>query len=200
MTDPNEFNDEFAGIFDDVTPDMFIAETSAVHEDEGSFVGTAMFNTVVDEALRGVRTAFASSFGQINPTAMLANATTRRFFAPEQDENLGQFLERLKREAMTMGAHWFFLAKRNVVAVWYEEDEEAERHDTGSDDAMRTAAMHGSEPEMGVLWYAERREGGETHHRHGVLKIEGHKITDATEGDDKQTIGVFSLILDAVRR
>lgn len=196
-----EFNDDIAGIFDHLTPDMFIAESSAVDEIEGKFVGTDAFNASVDERIRGIRAAFASSFGQINPLAVLSNATTQRVFVPQQDENLGLFLQRLQREAMTMGAHWFFFAKRNVFSVYYRElADDDERHDVASSDSEREAMIDGTEPEVGILWYAERREGGEVHHRQGVLEIKGHRLGDATEGDGKQALGVFSTVLDVVRR
>jgi len=194
----NEFDDDFTGIFDNLTPEMFSMETSAVDETEGNFRGVTAFNASVDERLRGIRAAFASSFGQINPIAVLSNAERQRVFVPEQDENLGMFLERLKREAVMMGAHWFFLAKKNVFSVWYDEAGSEGSADVASPEAEQIAAERGSEPEVGILWYAERREGTEIHHRHGVLQIEGNRIAGATEGDSEQTMGVFSLVLDAV--
>lgn len=193
-------NDDFAGIFDDLTPDMFFAETSAVHEDEGKWTGAEAFNQVVDESLRGLRLAFASTHGQVNPTAILANATVRRFYVPDQDENLGQFLERLKREARAMGAHWFYFAKRNVYASWQEPEDATSKTDMASPEAMQKASEHGSELQVGLCWYAERREGDDVHHRHGVMSIEDNKITGTIEGDGDQTMGVFSAVLDVVRR
>ncbi|NUS02073.1 MAG: hypothetical protein HOV97_05860 [Nonomuraea sp.] len=191
---------EFIGIFDEISPDMFIVETSAIDEIEGNFRGATAFNASVDERLRGIKAAFASSFGKINPIAILTNATTQRVFVPQQDENLGQFLERMQREARTMGAHWFFFAKKNTFAVYYPEDDDEEIYDVGSDAARERAARSGSDLSVGILWYAERREGEEVHHRHGALEVEGHKVTKATEGDGDQTLGVFSTVLDAVRR
>lgn len=194
-------NDDLTGIFDHLTPDMFIAETSAIDETEGNYVGVDAFNASVDERIRGLRAAFATSFGNINPLAVLSNATTQRVFTPQQDENVGLFLERLQREAMTMGAHWFFFAKRNVFAVyWRELDDDDVRHDAASDESQREAIADGTEPEVGILWYAERREGAEIHHRQGVLEIDGHRISGATEGDGRQTLGVFSTVLDVVKR
>lgn len=193
-------DDDLTGIFDSITPDMFSLETSAIDETEGRFVGTDAFNASVDERIRGVRAAFASSFGQVNPLAVLTNRTTQRVFVPDQDENLGMFLERLKREAAMMSAHWFFFAKRNVFSIYYPADEDDERHDVASSASLEAAAQRGSEPEEGILWYAESREGAEQMHRHGALRIAGNKIGEATEGDGNQTIGVFSLILDAVIR
>lgn len=193
--------DNLRGIFDNLTPDMFITETSAIDESEGVYRGSVAFNASVDERLRGIRAAFATSYGQVNPLAVLTNATTQRVFTPQQDENLGQFLERLKREARSMGAHWFFLAKKNVVAVVWEELEDTdERHDVTSKASELMAKAAGVEPEVGILWYAESREGNERVHRHGALRIEGNKLGEATEGDGQQTHGVFSLILDAVIR
>jgi hypothetical protein len=195
-------HDNLTGIFDEITPDMFIVETSAVDESTGTFKGIDAFNASTEERLRGVRATFANALGQINPTAVLTNATTQRVFVPQHDENLGQFLERLQREARVMGAHWFFFAKRNAFSVYYETDDDAERHDVTERDGAcaREAAVRGSEPEIGIMWYAERREGEEIHHRHGALKVDGGRIVEAIEGDGNQTLGVFASVLDVVTR
>lgn len=194
-------NDDLHGIFDDITPEMFSLDSSCVDESEGTFKGRVAFDASVDERIRGVRAAFASSFGQVNPIAVLSNPTMQRVFVPEQDENLGQFLERLKREAAMMSAHWLFFAKRNMISVvWHDPEDDGERYDVASPEMAAQAAVDGSEPEEGILWYAESREGSEIAHRHGVLRIAGNKIGEATEGDGRQTLNVFSLILDAVIR
>lgn len=193
-------SDELDGptYFDDITPDHFAIVTSAVYEEEGRYTGADAFNLFADEGVRSVRVAFATGAGKLNPVAMLVSPTTRRHFSVEQDENLGMFLERLKREALLMGAHWLFIAKKNVFSIYHEEDDDAPRPDVASAEA-KARALDQDEERVGILWYAERREN-EVHHRHGAIEIVDNRLGDAREGDDKQTIGVFSLILDAVRR
>lgn len=195
-------DDKLTDIFKDITPEMFAIETSTTHEEHGHFVGLPAFNAFVDENIRAVRMTFgAGGNDQFHPVAVLVAPGIRRHFAVEPDENLGMFLERLKREAVLLGAQWLFLAKKNVFAVWHEDlDDEDDRADAASPDAATRAVRAGAEQQVGILWYAERREGDETHHRHGAIEINDGKLGSLTEGDDKQAFGVFSLILDEVRR
>lgn len=188
----NDHEWEFAGIFDDLTPDMFSLDTSAVLEREGIFTGRKAFNLSVDEQIRNIQTAFAASGGKINPLAVLTNATMQRSFTPDRDENLGDFLERLKREARMMSAHWLFIAKESTIGT-YDREPDEDYLDIASDEAKSRAG----DMRAGILWYAERREG-KPHHRIGAMETAGKQVTSVTEGDERQKLTVFSLILDGV--
>ena len=195
---------DFSGIFDDLSPDDFFLETSAIAErDDGPFYGTASFDAHIEETIRNLRVTFSTSVGRMNPIAILSNRDLQRTFTPQQDEDLGMFLERLKREARLLGASWFFFAKRNVF-VLYDGEEDEELHDVTSSDSLTAAQQRGGHEEQGIVWFAERREvlGPHTSKatRQGVLHLSsaGDRIVGETEGDERQTIAVFSGILDAV--
>lgn len=193
----NDDHWRFEGIFDDLTPEMFALETSAVLEVTGQFTGREAFDAAVDDQIRNVRSAFATSGGKVNPLAVLFNATTQRNFTPDRDENLGQFLERLQREARVMKAHWMFIAKESVFQT-YDHEEGEEVPDPSSKNALSRANAAGKGLRAGILWYAEYREG-DGGRRLGTMAATGNRITETTEGDEEQRIAVFSLILDGIQ-
>lgn len=195
----NDFDDEFTDIFDHLTPEDFFIESSAISEDEGLYKGAASFDLHIEEAIRSVKVSLATSWGQMKPVAILSNEKTRRTFTPTEDETLGQFLERLQREARTLGARWFFFAKRHELRL-YDEEEGVEIVDAATDEAVETAIKQGKQAETAIFWYAERREANETQVRQGVLHLSpaGDQVTHRSEGDERQQIGIFGLILDAV--
>lgn len=197
MSDHSNDDWKWEGIFDDLTPEMFALETSAVLESSGEFAGREAFDTAVDEQLRNVQSAFAASGGKINPIAVLFSATMQRNFTPDRDENLGQFLERLQREARVMGARWLFIAKESVFQN-YDHEEGDEKPDPSSAGALSRADAAGSGLKAGILWYAEYREG-EGGRRLGTMTASGNRITESVEGDEEQRIAVFSLILDGTQ-
>ena len=194
-------SDELTGIFDNLEPNDFILDTSAIDETSGQFVGSTAFDAHIDEKIRTIKVALPASGGNFNPMAFLSNATTTRAFAGQQDENLGMFLERLKREARAMGATWFFFAKKNVIVRSYDEDLDTPDV-TDPEYKQRMLQSEDAIEEVCILWYADRREGSEIQHRQGLLALNdlGTQVTQTIEGDERQTISVFAGILDAVIR
>lgn len=191
---------DFSEFFENLTPEMFAIETTASSEEQGRFAGSAAFDAFVEEHVRTVRMAFASNRGRINPIVTLANPTMRRSFAVTADENLGEFLERLSREASLMNAHWLFLAKESVFSAYFEPDDvdDGDVHDVASEDTKKFVESRESEAGTGIIWYAERREKSEYHHRHGILQTADGQIVRSIAGDERQSMGVFGAILDGV--
>lgn len=185
-------NDEYNGIFDHLNPDDFVRETSAVDEVPRVNVGVEKFNQFVDEQLRAVRFAYLASDGQINPIAVVASPTVQRMFAPDDDETLGQYLQRLHREANLIGARWLFISKQTLVGS--QETPASQMKDVNDPESV------GDESALteGVYWYAERREGDERHHRHGIIpELAGRNVLgEMTEGPQEQTVPMFAKILD----
>lgn len=179
--------DEFTGIFDDLNPDDFTRATSAIAE----MPRTETFADFVDDQLRAVRFAFASASGQIDPLATLASRSTERVFSADDDESLGQYVQRLRREAQGIQAEWLFIFKKTIVGTFARGDES-----TASDsaEAMQEALNDGTTMEA-VYWYAEDHSGSEPARRHGFLTIVGNHLGDMIEGDAEQTVNLFNGIL-----
>jgi hypothetical protein len=186
-------NDNITGIFDHLTPDDFSRETSAFHEEQGSFKGAANFSAWVNGQLKTLRVAFAGADGHLNPVAVLTSPTVTRSFIPDDDETLGDFLKRLGREARTIGATWFFLAKKAFVGTM----ETTEPPDVSDPEAVLRLADEGK-LKLGVLWYAERREGDERHQRTGFLTIVENRLGESVEGDAPQSFAALASVLEAV--
>lgn len=185
--------DEYTGIFDSITPQDFILESTAVSETERANHGADAFNAFVDEQMRAVRTAFMASEGNLQPIALLANQTTQRAFTPDDEETVGEFIKRLNREAKHMGAMWTFYACKTLVQT--EQVDPSELTDATDRDEVQAAIAAGTMA-PGVLWYAERREGDEEHRRQGVMKEVGPgKLGPSEEASALQTLGALSLIL-----
>jgi len=194
-------SDDLTGIFDNLDPSDFIVETSAFDEVDGSFVGSTAFDAFIEEKIRTIKVMLPASGGAFNPMAFLGNAEVIRAFAGQQDENLGMYLERLKREARTMGATWFFFAKKNVIVRTFNESDDTPDVE---DPNYRQAILEEDDAveEVCIVWYADRREGSEVQHRQGLLALNdlGTHVTQTIEGDERQTISVFGGVLDAVIR
>lgn len=186
-------HDEYSGIFDHLNPDDFNTETSAIDETTGTFEGDEAFKPWVQDQLRTLRASFAAADGAINPIAILAGPTTMRTFAPDDDETLGQYLDRLGREARRINAHWFFISKRTLVGTV-----EADRPIDVSDPKTVQQAINDGLLNDGVLWFADQREGGERRHRAGFLTIVGNRLGESVESAGTQTFTTFSAVLDHV--
>jgi hypothetical protein len=188
----NEFNID--GIFDHLTPDDFVRETSAVDAATGEYRGTKNYDRWVDQRLQSVHIAYHAADGHMNPIALLASPTVMRGFTPDDDETVGDFLERLGREARLIGAHWFFLAKRELVGTMPTDDDDLDVMDQESVQEY----INAGKLKPGVLWYAERREGSQRSHRIGFLTIVGNKLGESVETGAPQTFKAFAQVLEAV--
>lgn len=193
MSDPHdEF--EFEGIFDDLTPDDFARETSARSEVPRTNKGADAFNQFVEEQLRAVRTAWITSETWMQPLAVVANHEKQRIFIPDDDETLGQFVQRMHREAVAMGAIWTFVAKRSMVANLGEALPVERDIDANDPEAFRRAEAEGL-VQLGVIWYAERREGVQRQHRLGQMQDMDGTLGELFEGAPNQDIPLFAEIL-----
>lgn len=200
--------DDFEGIFNDLTPDMFETTTSAVDEEEGAYEGHEAFVAMVKERQRAVRTAYANMFGQMNPTAVLVSATKQRTFVPQEDETIGDFLGRLRREAIAMEAHWFFFARKQQFKLWFPEsglDHTALPDATAMSSFDEAPNATPQQEGQGVLYYAERREvehdatGSLNEREHGIMTVQHGRIDQTIAGDPRQTNAIFELVLSSVR-
>lgn len=181
-------SDELTGIFDHLTPDDFNLQTTAVDEMARTNIGIDQFNAFVDEQLRSIRLGWSIGDGYFCPVAVLANEGVQRVFAPDDEETLGDFVNRLHRESDQMRATWLFFALQTTVATYQHEDADA----VDSADALEKG---GEEAGPGLFWYAERRED-ERHRRHGIMPIANGRLGAQTEGSDNQEVTLFGKILD----
>lgn len=186
--------DEWDGIFDDATVGDFIRDTSARTEMARTNHGLEAFNLFVDEQIRAVRTAWISAETYMQPLAIVADHEKQRIFIPDDDETLRQFVERMHREAKAMDAIWTFVAKRTMVANLGSASDAEHDIDVDDPDQWEQAVAAGL-VQLGVMWYAERREGGDRQHRHGQMVDEGGVLGELREGARNQSIPLFAMIL-----
>jgi hypothetical protein len=188
-------SDEYEGIFDDATVADFLRETSAKLELAQTGHGVDAFNRFVDEQLRAVRMAWIAAETYMQPLAVIANGAQERVFIPDDDETMGQFVERMHREAVAMEATWAFVAKRTMVANLGAALDVEQDIDVTDPEEWEKAVAAGI-VRLGVVWYAERREGDERHHRHGQMQDEEGTLGEMREGSRSQALPLFASILD----
>lgn len=188
-------SDEYDGIFNDATVADFMRETSARVEMAQTGHGVDDFNRFVDEQLRAVRMAWIAAETYMQPLAVIANGSQERIFIPDDDETMGQFVERMHREATAMEATWAFVAKRSMVASLGSAVDVDQDIDVTDPEEWEKAIADGI-VRLGVVWYAERREGDERHHRHGQMQDEDGTLGATREGAQNQAIPLFASILD----
>ena len=187
MTDHDFFADaEYDGVFDDLNPSDFTRFTSARAE----VSRRGGFDAFVEEQLRAVRTAWIASETYMQPLALVANEEVQRIFIPDDDETLRQFVERMHREAVAMGATWTFVARRAMVASFGDTDEGYSR-DLDDPENWERAVAEGL-VKLGVQWYAERREpDGDRQQRHGQMQDENGTLGALREGANGQRVPLF---------
>lgn len=183
-------NDDFDGIFDHLNPEDFSSTTTAVHEQPAQ-EQLPPFDAFVSRQLTAVRYAFAAADGAINSVATLANGRLERMFAPQDDETLGQYIDRLAREARLMDARWLFIsAKTDVGSILQSDAEDPVAAD--DTDAIAVAENMGTVKEA-VFWYAERVDEPLT--RTGFLTIVGLHLGDLFESELAQPVRSYGRIL-----
>jgi len=186
---------EFEGVFDDATVADFERSTSArIELARAGHAGDA-FDQFVAEQARAVRMAWIAAETYMQPLVVITDGRQERVFIPDDDETLGQFIERMRREALAMEAVWAFIAKRSMVANLgsaLETDDDVDVTDTEEWEKAVAAGI----VRLGVIWYAERREGEKRHHRHGQMQDEEGKLGEMREGSQAQAIPLFASILD----
>lgn len=191
----NDNNDDLTNIFEHLTPEDFVTETTSMEDLERTNEGAESFNAFVDEQLRMLRTAYIAAEGSLNPIAIIASPTVQRIFAAEDDESLGQYVARVAREAKRIGAIWTFVSKKTLVASQEAEYDGSPQPDVNDPEEVQEAVATGAMV-VGVMWYAERREGDDQHHRIGIMLDEhGRRLGKAIEGSEVQGVPLFAQIL-----
>jgi hypothetical protein len=194
MTD----DDEFTGIFDELTPEDFVRETSAritTHLPGSPNCGPEEFAKFVEHNIGVVRASSLASGGKdINPVAVLANASTQWIFAPTEEENMGEYIARLNHEAEQLAATWVFISRQTMVSARPGSED---MPDTSDEETIKEALAEGR-LQSGVIFYAQRHEGDEWEHRHGMMYVEGDGLGPAVYGDPNQQVRYFARILEGM--
>lgn len=178
--------DDLTGIFDDLTPEDFLPELKR---------GILAFDAFVQDNIKSIRMAYLASDGQINPVAIFADPTNEWVFVPNDDENMGQYISRLREAAHTLKATWFFISRKTMVGSYVVEvSDEDQIADVADPSAVKRAADAGLMSE-GVLYYAERLEDGVRDVRHGYMRVENDRLGTVAEGNPLQRMELFSNIL-----
>lgn len=187
-------NDEFDGIFDDLSPADFFSQTTAYQEISRTNKGLEAFNGFVDEMLRAVQMAYAMAEGDVGAIAVLANSETMRMFVPVDEETVQNYIDRLNEEAKQMNAHWFFLARATKVGSHLVD--RGEMHDATQAKVIEEAHDQG-ELQDGLFWYAERRED-ERQKRMGIYFDNGSGILERSmeTPDTPQGSALLESVLD----
>jgi len=189
-------NNEYEGIFEDATVADFMRKTSAkIDLARTDRQGLDAFNLFVDEQLRAVRMAWIAAETYMQPLVLLVNHHQQRVFTADDDETVGQFFDRMHREAVAMEATWLFVAKRTMVGYLGSALDVEQDVDVTDPEEYEKAVVAGI-VRLGVMWYAERREGNERHHRHGQMQDEEGTLGEMREGARNQAAPMFRSILD----
>jgi len=189
-------NNEYEGIFEDATVADFMRKTSAkIDLARTDRQGLDAFNLFVDEQLRAVRMAWIAAETYMQPLVLLVNHHQQRVFTADDDETVGQFFDRMHREAVAMEATWLFVAKRTMVGYLGSALDVEQDVDVTDPEEYERAVVAGI-VRLGVMWYAERREGNERHHRHGQMQDEEGTLGEMREGARNQAAPMFRSILD----
>jgi len=181
----DEYDDELSGIFDNLKPEDFTPNQ-----------GRAAFDQFTNNLIETTRHAYIASMGQINPIAVLANASEKRTVTPTQTETLGEYVERLGVEARAMGATWFFLSRKTLIGNYLAKA--GDDLPDVTDPATVAKAMADGILTEGVFFYAECHEGSERYIRHGQMAAEGPSaLGEVIEGNPlaQQGVSFFANVL-----
>lgn len=184
-------NDDLDGIFDHLDPKDFNVTTTAFSERPLARPDDR-FETFLEDRLAGVREAFVAAQGELNSIATLANLSIERSFGPHRDEMLGDYINRLQREAELMQARWLFISIRTNVGSMLVTDERPRVDDPK---LLEKAPLLTE----AVYWYAERLDDDECPRKHGYFTIEGVQLGQMTEGEISQPVGSYGRILQSLR-
>jgi hypothetical protein len=199
VTDFDDFNDDLAGIFDGISPEDFLQrETTAIGvvslaSQDDQFVGEAAFARFVARSLATVRTSYAAAEGEVNPVAILATGEKQYIFVPDEDDDMGSWTDRLRREVTSLGATWVFICRKTIVGA--AEDQNPDRMpELGDPDVFELASTRGR-MRPGVLFYCQRREGYEVENHHGYLHATSDtELGDVVMGKAGQTFSMFNVL------
>lgn len=198
MSNDNDFID---GIFDNLAPEDFVIETSAIGvcdlaSLDAQFIGPEAFERFVNRQVEVVRISYSASEGMLNTVAILGTREMQYIFMPDLDEDLEGYMKRMRREAQNLNASWTFIARKCHVGTtaWTTMGEEADDAEVGDEDVFQRAAAAGK-MKVGVLFYAQRREGGAVDHRQGYLQDMGDSVLGELHmGAAGQQTPIFNLL------
>lgn len=169
-------SDEYNGIFDDLNPNDFHGVTSWPHSYDS-------FDEFVDFEIMSTRKAWLASDGQINPVAVLATEDRIWLYAPDDDESVQEYFDRLKGEAERVQASWLYIAKQTNVGI---------RSDQELGVLMDVADVEDEDLDDGVLYYAAERE---KHTKIGIMRAYGNRLGEVIPGDPNQPFSMLGDIL-----
>lgn len=184
----NDLSGEFSGIFDDLDPSHFLGQaTLDAYTDN---VGSEKFEQFCATLIDAIRLAFLASDGDdINAIAVLANPEKAVAFVGDDEETMGQYMERLGAEAARLGATWFFMCHFTDVGMHVI---------TSEDQITDVHARNGEELSRGAFIYARRREGDESVTKQFIALVYGNRLGELQAGPENQPAQVFDKVLDGV--
>lgn len=175
-------HDDLTGIFDNLTPEDFLEPLKK---------GVVAFDAFVKEQIKGVRMAWLAAEGNINSVAIFADPSNEWTFTPTEDENLGEYVERLREAGKTLNATWFFISRKTQVGAIALDTKDIKSADDPDLVNSMTEIMG-----EGIFYYAERLEDGVRDVRLGMMRADGNELGRVVEGNAQvQGVGIFHHIL-----
>lgn len=170
--------DSVSKMFENIRPEDFVRETSAVQavrlpgrvRSLGLDKSDVGFQKFVQDQLRQCRIdAHTEDF--FTPRAVLANSNEWRYFHGEDDEVPADFARRMNREANAMSAHWSFVAMVSPARAVLPGQTEPPPIDPDDDDAVLAALQDGT-LQHGVCWTAASVTNGPLEYRGGIIYLD----------------------------
>lgn len=184
----NELSGEFNGIFDDLDPSHFLGQATLDSYVEN--VGAEKFDVFWMNMIDATRLAFLASDGdEINHIAVLANAEKAVAFVGDDEEDMGQYMDRLTGEADRLKATWFFMCHFTQVGTAA----------LGEDEPDDVSLVDGKDLSRGAFLYGRRKEGDEDQIQMGIAMVYGNRLGELTSGAAPQPAKHFAQVLDGVK-
>lgn len=173
------------GFFSHLSPADFDRDSSARHV---AVLDQVPFDDFVEANLESLRFAYHAADGNPNPVAIMMCLDGRRIFTPDDDETLGQYIDRLSREAKRHGAIRLFTAWLTEGGT-YEGDEAT----VDSPEALAAAEASGA-MQIVLYWFAQdgRRNPAI---RHGIMAIDSGNTGPVHEAAGEHAAPVYRSIL-----
>lgn len=185
-------DDELTGIFDDIKPEDFFGSSasSAAHVEE-------TYDKFVSRMVETTRTAYLAAAGQMDSLAFLSGGGTEWMYVPDDEETLGEYLERLRQEAKRLNATRLFIVRRTLVGAQEMPAEDIERgevFDVGHAQKIAEAAEEGRMV-PGVFFYASCSESGKPDTRYGIMRASNVRLGEPVMSEVNQPVTHFDTIL-----
>lgn len=179
--------DTISGIFDNLSPEDF--RTTEVHQ--GAVTHTD-FDEFLAAQIHSTHIAFAASDGTPTSVAFLDNGIMVRMFVPTDEEDMGEFLARIKSEGRLIHATRFFIYRTTLVAS-QELADDGSYIDGNDAEAQEKAVKLGIE-NPGLIWYgADSRSGQRSL---GTFVADGMSLVRPVKGHPAQPYELFDRVLD----